>query len=386
MATLNFGLVGYKFMGKAHSNALSRIPMFFDTDVEIRKKALCGRDGGWAREAAGKLGWDEVETDWRKLVARDDIQAIDITAPSNFHKEIAIGAARHGKHIFCEKPLALNLQDAREMLAAAQQAGVKHQIGFNYRFAPALVLAKQLIESGKLGRIFHFRGSFLQDWIIDPDFPKVWRLDKKVCGSGSLGDLGAHVIDAARYLVGDIKTVAGMSKTFVTERPVVERMTGLSGKAAADAPREAVDVDDATSFACEFTCGALGLFEATRFAQGHKNDMRLEVNGELGSLRFEFERMNELHFFSAADEPGRQGWRLIQVSEGVHPYWSHWWPAGHVIGFPETFCHQLYEFVQSIARDRPCAPDFGDGVACAQIMEAVELSVARKAWVDVAAL
>ncbi len=386
MKTLNFGLVGYKFMGKAHSNALARLPMFFDTSCAVRRKVLCGRDAAWAGEAARKFGWDEVETDWRKLVQRPDIDVIDITAPSNAHKEIALGAAANGKHIFCEKPLALTLQDAREMLEAAERAGVRHQIGFNYRFAPALVLAKQLIDQGKLGKIFHFRGSFLQDWIIDPDFPKVWRLDKKVCGSGSLGDLGAHVIDAARYLVGDITSVTGMSKTFVRERPVVARMTGLSGKADADAPREPVDVDDATSFCCEFANGALGLFEATRFAQGHKNDMSLEVNGELGSVRFSFERMNELSYFCAGDAEGEQGWRLIQVSEGVHPYWGHWWPTGHVIGFPETFCHELYEFVEAIARGEACVPGFEDGVKCAQVMEAVELSVERRAWVEVGSL
>ena len=381
--TLNIGLVGYKFMGKAHSNALARIPMFFDPELTIRRRALCGRDGEWARQAAEKLGWEGVETDWRTLVKRDDIDAIDITAPSNFHKEIAIGAAEHGKHVFCEKPLALTLSDARDMLEAANRAGVRHQIGFNYRFAPALVLARRMIEQNKLGKIFHFRGSFLQDWIIDPEFPKVWRLDKAVCGSGSLGDLGAHVIDAARYLMGDIKTVSGMSKTFVKERPAVTRMTGLTASAAEGAPKEPVDVDDATGFVCEFECGALGLFEATRFAQGHKNDMRLEINGEKGSIRFEFERMNELHYFSAADEPGLQGWRMIQVSEGIHPYWEHWWPAGHVIGFPETFVHELYEFAQCIAQGRPCLPDFADGVKCAQVMEAVDRSIDRRAWVDV---
>jgi predicted dehydrogenase len=370
-------------MGKAHSNALARLPMFFDSDMAIRRKALCGRDREWVSQAAAQLGWEEIETDWRKLVRREDIHAVDITAPSNFHKEIAIEAAENGKHIFCEKPLALTVDDAGEMLSAVEKAGVKHQIGFNYRFAPALILAKKLIDEDKIGKIFHFRGSFLQDWIIDPDFPKVWRLDKKVCGSGSLGDLGAHVIDAARFLMGDIAAVTGMSKTFVKERPVVARMTGLSGKADADAPREAVDVDDATLFACEFESGALGLFEATRFAQGHKNDMRLEINGEKGSIRFEFERMNELHYFSADDAAGEQGWRLIQVSEGIHPYWDRWWPAGHVIGFPETFCHELFEFVQCIARDRPCAPSFYDGYKCAQIMAAVELSIERKAWVDV---
>ncbi len=383
MNPLRFGLVGYKFMGKAHSNALARIPMFFETDQPIERRVLCGRDAEWVRQAANKLGWQQVETDWRKMVEREDIDCVDITAPSNFHKEIAIGAAQNGKHVFCEKPLALTLADAREMLGAVKKAGVRHQIGFNYRFAPALILAKQIIDSGKLGKIFHFRGSFLQDWIIDPEFPKVWRLDKKVAGSGSLGDLGAHVIDAARYLVGEITTVTGMSKTFVKKRPIVERMTGLSGKAAADAPRAAVDVDDATSFLCEFENGALGNFEATRFSQGHKNDMRLEVNGEKGSIRFEFERMNELWYFNAEDEPGLQGWRMIQVTEDIHPYGDIWWPVGHVIGFPETFCHQLYEFVQCVSQKRDCVPNFYDGVRCAQIMDAVDLSIDRRSWVDV---
>jgi predicted dehydrogenase len=277
----------------------------------------------------------------------------------------------------------LTTDDAREMLEAARKAGVRHQVGFNYRFAPAMVLAKRIIETGKLGRIFHVRGSFLQDWIIDPEFPKVWRLDKKVCGSGSLGDLGAHVIDAARYLAGEITTVTGMCETFVKERPLVERMTGLSGKAEADAPRAPIDVDDAAAFVCRFEGGAMGLFEATRFAQGHKNAFGLEVNGEKGSLRFEFERMNELHYFNGADAPGEQGWRLIQVSEGIHPYWDRWWPAGHVIGFPETFCHELFEFCQCVAQGRDCAPSFADGVACARIMDAVERSAARRAWVEV---
>lgn len=384
--TLNIGLIGYKFMGKAHSNAYSRLPMFFDTDAEIRKKALCGRDRDWLSEAAVKLGFDEIETDWQKLVERSDIDIIDITVPSNFHAEIGIRAAQNGKHVFCEKPLALTLSDAREMLAAVKRAGVRHQIGFNYRFAPALTLAKQMIESGKLGRIFHVRASFLQDWIIDPDYPKVWRLDKRVCGSGALGDLGAHVIDAARYLVGDMKRVTGMSTTFIKERPRLARSTGLTASADETGAKDIVDVDDATGFIAEFESGALGLFEATRFAQGHKNDMRIEVNGEKGSVKFEFERMNELMYFCADDEAGLQGWRLIQATEGIHPYMSHWWPTGHVIGFPETFCHQLYEFVQCVSQSRDCSPDFEDGVKCAQIMEAVELSIERRAWVEVDSL
>jgi len=384
--TINVGMVGYKFMGKAHSNALQRVGMFFDPDADVVMKAICGRNEGWVKESAQKYGWQGYETDWDKLVRRDDIDMVDITAPSNFHKEIAIAAARAGKHVFCEKPLALNLADAREINAAVKEAGVKHQIGFNYRFCPALVLAKQMIGSGKLGRIFHFRGVYLQDYIIDPEFPKVWRLDKTIAGSGSLGDLGAHVIDMARFLVGDVARVVGMSKTFITQRPLVEKMAGLTGIAAGGAPMGAVDVDDATAFIGEFENGALITVEATRFAQGQKNAMSFEINGEKGSIKYEFERMNELVYFSSGDEEGLQGWRTIQVSEGAHPYWSHWWPPGHVIGYEHTFVHELYEFLQCIANDRPATPDFTDGEKCSQIIEAVELSIERRGWVEVGSL
>ena len=384
--TINVGMVGYKFMGKAHSNALQRIGMFFDPDADIVMRAICGRNEDWVKESAKKFGWQGYETDWNKLIHRDDIDMVDITAPSNFHKEIAIAAAQAGKHVFCEKPLALNLADAREINAAVKKAGVKNQIGFNYRFCPALVLAKQMIDSGKLGKIFHFRGMYLQDYIIDPEFPKVWRLDKSVAGSGSLGDLGAHVIDMARFLVGDVARVVGMSKTFITQRPLVEKMTGLTGKAAGGAPMGTVDVDDATMFLGEFENGALITVEATRFAQGQKNAMSFEINGEKGSLKYEFERMNELIYFSADDEEGLQGWRTIQVSEGAHPYWSHWWPPGHVIGYEHTFVHELYEYIQCIANDRPATPDFTDGEKCSQIIEAVEQSIERRSWVEVGSL
>jgi len=384
--TLNLGLVGYKFMGKAHSNAYRQIGRFFSGDADLQMKVLCGRDAEWLSDAAKNLGWQETETDWKKLVSRPDVDVIDITTPSNAHKDIAVEAVKNGKHIFCEKPLALTLADAREMRDEAVKAGVKHQIGFNYRFAPALVLAKKMIDEGKLGKIFHFRGMYLQDWIIDPEFPLVWRLDKNVCGSGSLGDLGAHVIDLARYLVGDFKTVTGMAKTFVPERPLVEKMEGLSGKAAADAPRGKVEVDDATCFVAEFECGALGVFEATRFSMGYKNALSFEICGEKGTISFELERINELKYFSAEDEEGLQGHRLIQVSEGMHPYWAHWWPAGHVIGYEHTFIHELYEFTEAIVLDKKTSPDFSDGVACSQILEAVELSCQRKAYVDVASL
>ncbi len=386
MKTINIGLVGYKFMGKAHSNAYSRLGMFFDADAAVKMKAICGRDEEWVKSAAEKFGWEGYETSWEKLVKRNDIDVIDITAPSNAHKDIAIAAASEGKHIFCEKPLALTLSDARLMYEAAKKANIKHQIGFNYRFAPAVLLAKKLIDDGKIGTIRHVRASYLQDFIIDPEFPLVWRLQKDVCGSGSLGDLGAHFIDLTRFLVGDFKSVMGMQKTFIKSRPIVERMIGLSASAQEDAPRGEVDVDDGSVFIAELECGALGVFEATRFAQGHKNDLSIEINGDKGSLKFVFERMNELQYYSADDDAGVQGFRLIQASEGIHPYMYAWWPTGHVIGYEHTFVHEMYEFVQAIANDTATCPDFSDGVKCSQIIEAVEVSNQRKAIVDVNSL
>lgn len=383
---LNIGLVGYKFMGKAHSNAFQRLAMFFDPDVTINLKAICGRDEIAVSQAAKKFGFESYETSFEKLVERDDIDVIDITAPSNAHRDIAIAAAESGKHVFCEKPLALTLSDAQEMHAAVEAAGVVHQIGFNYRFAPAVQLAKKLIDDGYLGEVYHFRGLYLQDWITDPDFPLVWRLDKSVAGSGSHGDLGAHLIDIARFLVGEFSKVMGVSKTFVKKRPIVEQMTGLSGHAKADAPVGEVSVDDATLFLAEFECGALGSFESTRFANGHKNDMSFEINGSKGSVRFELERMNELWYYSCDDPEGLQGFRLIQATEAVHPYISAWWPAGHVIGYEHTFVHEFYEFVQSIAHGRPASPDFGDGVKCSQVLEAVERSASESRSVDVNSL
>lgn len=383
---LGIGLVGYKFMGKAHSNAFSKVGMFFNPSVPIKMKAICGRDEEWVKASAEKFRWDGYETSWKNLIDRDDIDIIDITAPSNAHKDIAIEAAKNGKHIFCEKPLALNLKDAREMLEAVQNAGVKHQIGFNYRFAPALQLAKKLIDQGKLGKIYHFRAKYLQDWIIDPEFPLVWRLDKNVAGSGSHGDLGAHLIDAARFLIGEFDKVIGVSKTFIEERPIVEKMEGLSGKSQDSSSRGKVTVDDATLFIAEFKSGALGSFEATRFSTGHKNDMSLEINGSKGSIKFEFERMNELQYYSTDDAEGVQGFRTIQVTEGVHPYMEAWWPAGHVIGYEHTFVHEMYEFIEAIAKDTSTSPDFNDGVKCSQVLEAVELSCEQKKWVDVNSL
>ena len=383
MKQINVGLLGYKFMGKAHSNGYNKVPMFFDLNAEIVKKAICGRDEEWVAESAKKFGWESYETNWEKFVSRPDLDVIDITAPSNFHKEVAIAAAEQKKHVFCEKPLALTLKDAREILQAVEKNGVKHQIGFNYRFAPAVLLAKKLIDEGKIGQIYHFRGNYLQDYIIDPAFPLVWRLQKDVAGSGSHGDLGAHVIDLARFLVGDFKRVMGMQKTFIKQRPIVERMIGLSASATENAEYGEVTVDDATIFMSEFECGALGCFEATRFAAGHSNDLWFEINGSKGSIKFDLLRINELQYFSREDESGLQGFRTIQVTEDVHPYGPNWWPTGHVIGYEHTFVHEFYEFFKSILEDKPTSPDFYDGMKCCQVLEAVEKSAEEGAFVEV---
>jgi predicted dehydrogenase len=375
-------MLGYKFMGRAHSNAYNKLGMFFDAGAEVRRKAICGRDRAAVTAAAERLGWESAESDWDAFVTRDDLDVIDITAPSGFHKEAAIAAAQNGKHVFCEKPLALNADDAREILAAVQKHNVKHQVGFNYRFSPAARLAKKLIADGRLGTIYHFRGKYLQDFIMDPQVPLVWRLDKDVAGSGALGDIGAHIIDLARYLVGDFVSVMGIQKTFVTKRPKSAHRAGLSALAA-DGDYGDVTVDDATLFLAAFENGALGSFEATRFANGHKNDMSFEVNGSKGSLRFDLLRMNELEFFSSEDAEGLQGFRNIQATEDVHPYADKWWPAGHVIGYEHTFVHELYEFVSAIVNDTETAPDFSDGLECCRVLDAVELSASRGRVVEI---
>ncbi len=384
MKDINVGLIGYKFMGKAHSNAFNMLPMFFDMKDRIVRKAICGRDENNVLQAAAKFGFSEYMTSWKELIKRDDIHVIDITAPSDFHMEPAIGAAEAKKHIFCEKPLALNYSDALMMYEAVKKTGVKNQIGFNYRFVPAIILAKKLIDGNKLGRIYHFRGAYLQDWIMDPDFPKVWRLDKKVAGSGALGDIGAHVVDLARFLISDIEKVSAMSETFIKQRPSVQEMTGLSAqKVSGNVKMEEVDVDDATIFLMKFTNGALGTIETTRFAGGHKNDMYFEINGEKGSIKFYFERMNELLYYNTEDEEGYKGFRLIQASESIHPYMQSWWPAGHVLGYENTFVHEFYEFFESISNNTPSKPDFYDGLKCSQVLDAVEMSVRENCWIDV---
>lgn len=378
---INVGMVGYKFMGKAHSHAYKDVGMFFDLNADVVMKAICGRDEQGVKEAADKFGWESYETDWRKLIARDDIDFIDINAPSDAHKEITLAAIAAGKHVFCEKPLALNLADAREMLEAAEKAGVKHAICFNYRFLPAVQLAKQIIEEGKLGEIHHYRATYLQDWLVDPGFPLAWRLKKEVAGSGAHGDLNAHCIDLARFLIGEFDRVVGHNRTFIKQRPIPESVTGLSGKASSESGD--VTVDDATAFIADFKNGAMGTFIATRFATGRKNGNTFEIHGSKGTIRWDLERLNELEVYFREDEPSLAGFRTVLATDGSHKYAGNWWPAGHIIGYEHGFVHIVYEFVQHMTGDSPFAPTFLDGVKCQEVLEAVDLSIERGAWVGV---
>jgi len=378
---IRVGLVGYKFMGKAHSNAYHKVAQFFNLPKPPVMRAICGRSEVAVEAVAERWGWESVETDYRRLVARDDIDLIDISTPNNTHAEIAIAAAKAGKHVASEKPLAMNAAEARKMLQAVERAGVKHMVWFNYRRVPAIALAKKLIDEGELGRIFHVRAVYLQDWIVDPKFPLVWRLRQEVAGSGAHGDLNAHIVDLARYLIGEFASVVGMSETFIKERPLEAEASGLSARAATRKGK--VTVDDAVLFLARFRNGAIGSFEATRFAIGRKNGERIEINGEKGSLAFNFERMNELEFYSAKDAPDRRGFKTILVTEPVHPYISAWWPPGHIIGYEHTFVNQAADLVTGIAEDRPLSPNFADGLRCQQVLDAVLDSSKSGTWVKI---
>jgi len=380
---VRIGMVGYKFMGKAHSLAYRNIPFFFDLDAEPVMQAIAGRDEAGVQAAAAKLGWASYETDWRRLLERDDIDAIDIGAPNNMHAEIAIAAAQAGKHILCEKPLSTNTEQSVQMLDAVRKAGVVHMICHNYRFAPAIQYAKKLIDTGALGQIYHVRAVYLQDWIMDPSFPLVWRLRKEVTGSGAHGDLGAHIIDLARFLVGELKEVTGMMETFIKQRPLGE-MTGGLGAAAVDAAQLGdVDVDDAVAFLARFENGAMGTFEATRFGKGNRNGNRIEINGSKGSLRWDLENMNNLELYLDSDEPGMQGFRTISCTESEHPYASAYWPAGHIIGYEHTFINLLSEFVKGVSNGNSPTPNFEDGLRNQLVLEAVEKSARSRQWAQV---
>jgi predicted dehydrogenase len=381
VSEIGVGLVGYKFMGRAHSNAYRQVAHFFDVDPRPRLVAIAGRDEAGVKAAAESLGWEGYETDYRDLIARPDVQLVDVSTPGDTHKEVVLAALEAGKHVICEKPLANNLAEAREMLAAARKAGTVAVVNYNYRRVPAVQLAKRLIDDGAIGDVRHWRAVYLQDWINDPNFPLVWRLKKELAGSGALGDIAAHITDLGLYLVGPITEVVGTMSTFIKERPVATAQGGGAGLAAASgAEMGEVTVDDATTFLARFASGATGTFEATRLAPGRRNYNSFEVNGSKGTLVFNLERMNELQVFFEDDPAGLQGFRTINVTEGVHPYTANWWPAGHIIGYEHTFIHAVADLLNGIGKGGDAGPTFEEGFAVQAVLDAVERSAATNAW------
>jgi predicted dehydrogenase len=368
---IGVGLVGYKFMGRAHSNAYRQVGRFFDLELYPRMRAICGRDEAGVRDAAAFLGWEGYETDYRRLLERDDIDLVDVATPGKNHHEIAIAALAAGKHVLCEKPLANTLEEAREMLEAARkaEAGTVNMVCFNYRRAPAVQLAKRLIEGGRLGEIRHWRAVYLQDFILDPELPLIWRFRREVAGSGALGDIGAHIIDLAHFLVGQIAEVVGTTETFIKARP----LEGGGGTGE-------VTVDDAAAFLARFENGATGTFEATRLAPGRKNHNSFEINGTNGSLAFDLERMNELGVYFEDDAPDVKGFQTVLVTEPDHPYTAAWWPPGHIIGYEHTFVHTVKDLLDGIAAGKSPGPTFEDGYRCQAVLDAVERSVEGKTW------
>ncbi len=381
MTDIGIGLVGYKFMGRAHSNAYRQVEHFFDVDPRPRMVAICGRDEAGVREAARTLGWEEYETDYHALVGRPDIQLIDVSTPGDTHKDVVLAALAAGKHVICEKPLANSLEEAREMLAAARASDAIAVVNYNYRRVPAVQFAKNLIDEGAIGEIRHWRAVYLQDWINDPGFPLVWRLQKEKAGSGALGDIAAHITDLGLYLVGPITEVVGTLSTYIKRRPVATESGGGAGLTAASGQEMGdVTVDDSTTFLANFANGASGTFEATRLAPGRRNYNSFEINGSKGSIAFNLERMNELQVYFVDDPTGLQGFRLINVTEGVHPYTGHWWPAGHPIGYEHTFVHAVKDLLDGIGKGTDPGPSFEDGFAVQAVLDAVERSVADHAW------
>ncbi len=373
MPDVNVALIGYAFMGRAHSNAYRQVNHFFSPTLRPKLKVLCGRTQSKVAAAARQLGWEEASTDWQEVIRRPDIDIVDICTPGDSHAEIAIAAARAGKVVFCEKPLGNTVKEAENMLAAVERARVLHMICHNYRRAPAVMLAKELIARGELGEIRHFRGTYLQDWITDPKFPLVWRLDRRQAGSGALGDLAAHSIDLARFLVGEIVSVAGHLETFIRKRPLPDD-PGKSGR---------VTVDDAATALVRFKNGAMGTVEATRMALGRKNHNRFEINGSLGSVAFDLERMNELEVYFESGSKATRGFRRILVTEPVHPYIKAWWPPGHIIGYEHTFTHTVFDLLEAMAEKRLPQPNFVDGVRNQRVLDAIEKASNARRWVDV---
>jgi predicted dehydrogenase len=381
---IGIGLIGYSFMGRAHSSAWRNVAAVFDTELVPALAVISGRHEGPLKDAAARLGWTDWTTDWRALVARDDVDVVDVSTPGNMHAEMAIAALEAGKHVLCEKPLANSVAEAEAMAEAARRvapSGVKAMVGFNYRRLPALALASQLVVGGTIGRIRHVRAVYLQDWLIDPAFPLTWRLQRGLSGSGALGDLGAHIIDLARFVTGEeISEVSALLETFVKHRPEVGEADGLP--ATTGEGQGSVTVDDAAVFLGRLSGGGMATFEATRFATGRKNGLRFELNGERGSLGFDLERPNELELYESRD--GRDaGFRRVLVTEGDHPYVSGWWPPGHVLGWDHSFVNEARDFLVAVETDGALSPDFEDGLAVQRVLAAVETSASERCWVNV---
>ncbi len=374
---IRIALIGNQFMGVAHSNAFRNAGMWNDLPVKITMKCVCGsKNSKELREFAEKYGWERYETDWRKVVRDKDIDLVSIAVPNQLHKEIAIEAARNGKHVLCEKPLANKLEDAEEMLQAVNDAHIKHCCGFSYRFTPSLALARQLVQEGRIGRIYNVNVRYAQDWIADPNFAMVWRFNKKIAGSGALGDLSAHSIDAIHFVTGlKFKEVIGNLQTLVKERPV--------NSATPEGPKGKVTVDDVAQFLVNFDTGATGCFEATRLASGRKNYNSIEINGDKGSIVWNYEDANYLMFYDTVQTPKEAGFAKINVTHDQHPYNGGWWPQGHGLGYADTFVIEVAEFVKSIVKDTVFSPNFDDGLKCQKVLEAVELSSVTKKWVQV---
>ena len=369
--TYRVALLGTKFMGKAHSQAYRNVNMYFADAPRVEQVVICGRSPDETDEARDAFGWQEASTDWRTVVARDDIDIVDVSTPGNMHCEMVVAAAEAGKQIVCEKPLANTLAEAERMVAAVEAAGVGHLLMHNYRRVPAVALAKRMVDDGRIGEIYHFRARYLQDWALSPDLELVWRFDAKLAGSGALGDLGAHVIDLGRYLCGEIAELAATSETFIKQRPV----------AAGSSEMADVTVDDAAALCVRFANGAIGTIEASRFAPGRKNHNSFEINGSKGSLSFDLENLNNLKFYSLDDQPDAQGFHeIIACSLGKHPYADNWWFDGHLLGYEHSFTHMVHDWLQALASGQPTHPDFYDGLRNQRVLEAASRASQSRRW------
>jgi predicted dehydrogenase len=368
---INIGLIGTRFMGKAHSNAYRRVGEFFDLAITPVLHTLCGRNQEELNETQERFGWKNATTSWERVIESHDIDVVDICAPNHLHLPIAQAAARAGKHVICEKPMARNCKEAEEMLDAVAVSGVQGMMIFNYRYVPAIALIRKFISEGKLGKIFHFNAVYYQDWLVDPDAPFVWRHNINEAGTGAHGDMNAHIVDLAHFLVGEFESVCGMQKTFTTRRP----LSGTKEYAT-------VTTDDTCCFQAKFCNGAFGSFVATRVAAGRKNFLRLEIFGSEGSVNFNLERLNELEYYSR-DNHEDNGYRTILVTEASHPYINRWWPPGHIIGWEHTFVHQFSEFFETIAGNRTDIPDFNDGLKCQRVLDAVQESLESAGWMSI---